>query len=105
MTLMHFDFLKINTDLRLAGVRSLWDLFYKALPEFRQREREALERRAENENWDHAEYDVERQLLNDTFKHWLPRFATYSVIILLHAVLESQLNACTDRVQKRSHSH
>ena len=104
MTLMHFDFLKINTDLRLAGVRSLWDFFYKALPEFRQREREVLERRAEKGNWEYADYEVERQLLNDKFKHWLPRFATYSVIILLHAVLESQLNACADRVQKRSHS-
>ena len=104
MTLMHFDFLKIKIDLRLRGVRSLLDVFEQALPELEERERKALERRAENENWEYDYYDAARQSLDDAFKYWLPRFAAYSVIVLLHAVLESQLNECTDRVRKRTHS-
>ncbi len=104
MTLMHFDFLKIKIDLRLRGVRSLLDVFEQALPELEERERKALERRAENENWEYDYYDAARQSLDDAFKYWLPRFAAYSVISLLCAALESQLNACADRVRKRSHS-
>ena len=101
---MHFDFLEIQTHSRLGAVRSLLDAFDKALPELKKREREALERRAENENWDYVECDVERQHLDYTFKYWLPRLAAYSVISLLYAVLESQLNACAGRVRKQSHT-
>ena len=104
MTIMHFDFLEIQTHSRLGGVRSLLDAFDKALPELEKRERKALERQAENENWEYADYDVERQSLDDTFKYWLPRFAAYSVISLLCAALESQLNACAGRVRKQSHT-
>ena len=104
MNLVHIDPLEIQTDSRLRAVRSLLDAFEQALPELEEREREALEQRAKKEGWEVDYYGYECQSLDETFKYWLPRFAAYSVIVLLHAVLESQLNECADRVRKRSHS-
>ena len=102
--LIRIDPLEIKTHSRLRGVRSLLDAFQQALPELEKREREALEQQAENKGWEYDYYNAARQSLDETFKYWLPRFAAYSVIVLLYAALESQLYACADRVQKRSHS-
>lgn len=49
-------------------------------------------------NWDFGDYDVERQVLDAKFQHWVPRFAAYSVIILLDSIVETQLFAYAERI-------
>ena len=104
MTLVRIDFLEIQTHSRLGAVRSLLDTFEQALAELKKREHEALKQQSKNEGWEYDYYDGARRALEDTFEYWLPRFAAYSVIILLHAVLENQLRACAVRVWERSGS-
>ena len=69
----------------------------RALPESEWSDNEALRQRAEEENWEFADFDVERQVLHERFRFWLPRFTTYSVVTLLYTVLETQLAACAHR--------
>ena len=54
----------------------------------------AGKQRAEKENWEFWEFDVERQVLEERFQFWLPRFTAYSVVTLLYTVVEVQLAAC-----------
>ena len=102
--IISFDRLEMETTGRLAGVKSLLRLLEEAIPEFEQREQAALRELARNEDYDFGDYDVERQIVDGHFKYWLPRFAAYSVITLLHMVLEVQLHACALRAQQRMNS-
>ena len=56
-----------------------------------------MKRKAEDENWEFDDFDVERQVLDDRFQFWLPRYTVYSVVTLLYngpryAVAESVLD-------------
>ena len=98
---MHFDLLEIKTAERLAGVRSLLCLLEQAVPEYGERERAALLEIVQRQGFDFEEYEAERQTLDGRFGFWLPRFAAYSVVTLLYAVLEAQLFECAERAQRR----
>ena len=65
-----------------------------SMPESEWAENEELKQRAEEEDWEFWEFDVERQVLEERFQFWLPRFTAYSVVTLLYTVVEVQLAAC-----------
>ena len=102
---IHLDSLTITTTARLAGVKALIHLLQEAMPEFEKRENDELLRLARELNFEAGEYFMERQILDQKFQVWLPRFAAYSIIILLHTILEVQLSACARHVAKRTNSN
>lgn len=92
------DFLVMETFARLYGALSLCNLLDKAIPEAELDETASLREIAEEEGWEYGEYRAEVDGLEAKFRHWLPRFSAYSVIILLYSVLETQLAAYAERV-------
>jgi hypothetical protein len=94
---MRLDTLVLETFGRLAGIRAFLELLDCALPEFEWSDNEALKQRAEGEDWEFADFDAERQVLNDRFRFWVPRFTAFSVVSLLYTVLETQLVASARR--------
>ena len=101
---IHFDLLEIESAERLAAVRALLQLLDEAIPEYEDRERTSLRELVAKRNLDFDEYDIKRQILDNRFRFWLPRFAAYSVLTLLYSVLEVQLHGCARRVQKNLES-
>jgi len=101
---MNFSPIVLQTFGRLAGIRSFLEVLDQAVPESEWAENEALKRRAEEESWDVGDFDVERQILDDRFRFWLPRFSTYSVITLLYTVIETQLADCARLASTRTES-
>jgi len=92
------DFLVMETFQRLFGVLSLCNLLDKTIPEAELEETASLREIAEGEGWDYGEYQAEVQGIETKFRHWLPRFSAYSIVILLHSILETQLAAYAERV-------
>lgn len=101
---MKLDVLVLQTFGRLAGVREFLKLVDRALPESEWSDNEALKARAELEDWEHDDFDVERQVLDERFQFWLPRFSSYSVVTLLYTVVEVQLASAAQRVAAESKS-
>ena len=85
---MRVDPLQIKAAEGLAGVSALLRILVEAVPEYEKRERTALRELAERQGFDFGEYDVARKILDSRFGFWLPRFAAYSVVTLVYAVLE-----------------
>ena len=98
---IRFDLLQMKSAERLAAVRAFLRLMEDAVPHYEEREQTALRELAAEQDFDFDEYDVERQVLDNKFKFWLPWFAAYSVITLLHSVLEVQLHEYARRAQRR----
>ena len=101
---VHLDSLTITTAARLAGVKALLHLLSDAMPEFDKRENDELLQLARDLNFEAEEYFMERQILDDKFRVWLPRYAAYSIVLLLHAILEVQLSACARHAAKHVNS-
>lgn len=91
---MLFSPLVAQTFGRLAGISALLELLDGSMPESEWAENEELKQRAEEEDWEFWEFDVERQVLEERFQFWLPRFTAYSVVTLLYTVVEVQLATC-----------
>lgn len=94
---MRIDSLVLQTFGRLAGIRSFLDLLDRTLPDAEWSDNEALREQAESESWEYPDFDVERQILNERFQFWLPRFTAYSAVSLLYTVVETQLAAAAKR--------
>ncbi|MGD1101025.1 MAG: hypothetical protein ABSA59_03070 [Terriglobia bacterium] len=92
------DPLAITTFGRLAGVHAFISLLDNSMPEVEWREREALKHVAQEQDWDFGDYSLGTQLIDERFRHWIPRFSAYSIIILLQSIVETQLFACAQRV-------
>ncbi len=97
---VHLDFLVIDTFARIAAVRAYLRLLEKAIPVIEREERDHLSQTARNQNWEYADYDVERQSLDAQSEHWIPRFAAYSAVTLLHTVVETQLVECAEQISQ-----
>ena len=97
---IRFNLLAGNTLARLAGVRALIEHADRSIPEMEAQVLKDLQARAESENWDYGDFDVERQRLQADYRHGIPKYAGYSGILLLCSVLETQLAACADQVAK-----
>lgn len=94
------DTLAITTFRRLAGIDAFISLLDNSMPEVEWREREALNHVAQEQDWDFVDYSGESQLLDERFRHWIPRFSAYSIIMLLQSIVETQLFACAQRVSQ-----
>lgn len=92
----------IDTAAWLLGVRSLLELLHDAIPAAEERERNALRVRAQKGGWDAGEYFNEVQQAELTFERWLPRLTGYSVVILLHSLVERQLLAVAQELQTKA---
>ena len=98
---IHIDRIEIEMASRLDGVKAFLHLLQDAVPEFEKRKQEELRELARQEKYDDLEYAVEQQILDEQFQYWLPRYSAYSVVTLLHMVLEAQLHECVRRAEQR----
>ena len=60
-----------------------------------------LQEHAVQEDWDPSEYEVEKYLLDEQTHPWARTFAAYSMIVLLHSILETQLQALGQHLGKK----
>src|SRR5687768_5681724 len=100
MTKFRLNSHAIATFGRINGIRGFLD-FLDKMPDIELDERELTREVAEAKGLDETDYDFERHLLDHKFGHWIPRFSAYSVLILLHAVVELQLAACAQHVRTK----
>jgi hypothetical protein len=61
---MRLDVLVLQTFGRLEAIRSFLEVLDRALPESEWSDNEALRERAEKENCEFVDFDVERQVLD-----------------------------------------
>jgi hypothetical protein len=92
----------LETFGRIRGVKAFLNALDEGLPKVQWQEREGLRCLAEELDWDYADYEAELDVLNEMHLFWVPRWAFYSVIILLHSVVETQLFACADALRRRN---
>ena len=105
MPKIRINALVLETFQRLFGVTAFLEVVDKAIPQAEWHEREDLRRLAEEENWDFGDYDVQSQVLDEKFGHWLPRLAAYSLIMLLDSIVETQLFAFAERLGRKKGSN
>ena len=98
MVRIRIDFLLEDTLSRLTGVRAIIAHADKSTPEMERKAQEELKSKAEGEHWEWVDYDVERQLLETSYQHWIPKYTGYSAIMLLWSIVETQLLACAERI-------
>ena len=90
---LHFNPLVIETFARLHGAWAFLDTMNDGIPAMEEKERRYLEQLSAEGGCDYGEYAVERQVLDDKFHTWIPTFAAYSATIVLHSIVETQLDA------------
>ena len=98
MPKIRFDFLVMETFDRILGTTAFMETVDKAIPDAESQEREALKQLADEQHWDFGDYYVEQQILDEKFGHWVPTLAAYSLVIILHSTLETQLDGLAERV-------
>jgi hypothetical protein len=97
MTKIRFEAVVFDTLGWIWGIRSFIDEVERSLPEAEKRERVSLERIAGEFGWDYESYSEKESGIDSKFEYWIPRIAAYSIIALLHALLETQLRALANR--------
>jgi hypothetical protein len=99
---IYFEPLVIGTFQRLFGVTAFLEAIDKAIPMLEANENQYLERLSAQEEWKYDDYAIEKIELDAKFRTWVPTLATYSVVNLLHSVIETQLLGFAERLgQKR----
>src|SRR5450755_1196489 len=71
------------------------------IPTIEEKQHNYLKQLAEQEGWERGDYFVETEVLNDKFHIWIPTFAAYSMTILLHSIVETQLDAFAEYMGKK----
>lgn len=99
---VYLDTPTITTGERLSGVKDLLELLRTALPVFEERAQQDLSDHAHRHHYDAGEYFMERDILLAKYREYLPRFAAFAVVTVLHAVLETQLHECVLHVCRRT---
>jgi hypothetical protein len=66
---------------------------YEGIPTVEEKAHRYLEQLAEKAGWETGDYAVERSVLDAKFHLWVPTFASWSAAIILHSIVETQLNA------------
>ena len=97
MPTIRLNLLALQTFDRLMATIHFLEVLDKAIPDAERQDQEALRRLAEEQQWDFGDYSGERQIIEGNHR-WLPRFAAYSVVILLYSIVETQLLAVAERV-------
>ncbi len=87
---------------RLRGLRALIRSMDVGFPEAAWGEEQTLQQQAEDGTLDEGDYQIESLLHGERFRFWVPRYAGYSAIIMVHSLVESQLFACVAAVQAQN---
>ena len=98
----YLDTPTITTGERLSGVKDLLELLQGALPVFEEKAQRELSDDARKLRYEAGEYFMELDILQAKYKEYLPRFASYAIVILTYAVLEVQLYECVLHVCRRT---
>lgn len=94
----------INTFRRLGQVRALIQVLDLGIPEVSHRLLEDLKEEAEQGSWEYGDCQSEAQILDEQLATWVPCFAAYSCVTLLHTIVEMQLLAVANWVCTREKS-
>lgn len=90
-----------QTEAWVYGMKAFLDRIGPAVSETAALEAaDELKKRAESEGWEADEYFGADDVLREQFEHWLPKISAYSVIILLHSLVETQLDAYARRLRR-----
>ena len=89
----------IETFARLHGVLDLLETMNDGIPIVEEKERRYLKELASA--WGYGDYAVERDILDQKFRSWIPTLAAYSATVLLHSIVETQLDAFAEHIGKR----
>jgi hypothetical protein len=98
---MHLNPMVIVTFQRISGASAYLEFVDSGIPKLEADENDYLDQIARQQGWDAGEYFTEKQELDSKFRHWVPTFAAYSVIILQHGVVETRLFALADHLGRK----
>jgi len=98
--MVRIDFLAWETKAWVEGVRDFLQMLSAAIDDASVKEKVALEGFARASDMDPAEYLSELQTLDHKFQRWLPRVSSYSAVILLHSLVETQLLEYAARLRR-----
>jgi len=98
---MHLNPMVIVTFQRLSAASAYLEFVDSGIPKLEADENDYLDQIAKQQGWDEGDYFTEKQELNSKFRHWVPTFAAYSVIILQHGVVETRLFALADHLGRK----
>lgn len=90
----------IETFARLHGIQAFLETMNDGIPTVEAKQHQYLEQLAVKGDWEPGEYFVEKEILNDKFRTWIPEMAAYSAIILLHSIVETQLHGFADHMAR-----
>jgi len=88
-----FNPVVIETFARLHGVQAFLETMNEGIPTVEEKAHRYLEQLAEKAGWEKGDYTVERSVLDAKFHLWVPTFASWSAAIILHSIVETQLDA------------
>ncbi|HEY6391735.1 MAG TPA: hypothetical protein VIX89_10685 [Bryobacteraceae bacterium] len=101
---LHFNLVVIETFARLNGALAFLETMNDGIPAVEEKEHRYLELLASEDGWEYGDYVVEKDVLNNKFHTWVPTFAAYSVSILLHSLVETQLYAFAEYIAEKQGS-
>ena len=93
---VRLDLIEIKTNDRLSGVRALLSVLEDGISEYERRKQAELREVDQSTREGLAEYSVSRDILEYEAEYRLPRFAAYTVVTLLHTILEVHLRECAN---------
>lgn len=89
----------VETWGRVYGTTTFITAVDIAIPQAQLHTEDALGVFADEQKLDDSEYSNERDMLEEQYRYWVARFATYAGVILLHSTVETQMFACADWVR------
>ncbi len=101
---IHIEEVVFDTLGWIWGARAFIEEMERTLPGAEIRERDALHDLANELNWDDESLSEERSAVESKWDYWIPRVLSYSLVTLLHSIVETQLTALCGRLQD-IHSH
>ena len=98
MTRFRIDMTLTDTQEWISSVRAYLEDITKVIPEVRARKHQELKKVAEELGWDYEQFRAEADLLSS--EDDLSRVLTYSTIVLLQMIVETQLAALAKQLGK-----
>lgn len=101
---LQFNLFVIDTFARLQGVEILLRALVRDMPTLRARALEELKNKAEEEHWEYGDFVAEESVLAVHFDTWVETFAAYSIVVMLHSIVETRLAGFADHVGRSRRS-
>ena len=102
MALIRIDRLTVETMGRAWGTQTFVSAMDDGVAEAWEKAQHQLQVFCEENGREAAEYFMERQILDEQYRSWVTRLSTYSAIVAVHALTESELFAIADDFAKRT---